>query len=251
MNARVLAAVPLVAVAAAVGVLASPREALATREFAKKEGKQCAYCHVSPKGGGPRNATGREYEANGYAFAVKNWSSDDNQQKYLRANSALIAKWYVEADRLLDELAKAEKSKGGLALVAAARDKYKAIPAAWMHDAKTSIMKGAPGVPDATLPLAKLESQFGKLDQGKESIRLLDRYAKDPATKDAVDHARAVEKAHQVVLEGLTEYHLDHGDKAKELLQKALADPDAKDFQKDVEDALAKIAEKPAKPEKK
>ena len=75
MNARVIAAIPLVVVAAAVGVLAAPREALATRVFAKKEGKACSFCHVNPKGGGPRNPTGRDYEANGYAFAVKTWST--------------------------------------------------------------------------------------------------------------------------------------------------------------------------------
>ncbi len=247
MNARTIAVVPLLVVAAALGVFVSPREALATREFAKKENKPCAFCHVSPRGGGPRNQTGRDYEANGYAFAVKTWSSDDNQQKYLRANSAVIAQWYAEADRVLDDLAKIEKAKAAGALMSAARDKYKTVPATWLHDAKTSIMKGAPGVPVAATSLAKLESQFPKTDQGKESIRLLDRYAKDPATKDAAEHARAVEKARLVVLEGVTEFHLDHADKAKELLQKALADPDAKDFEKDVKDVLAKIADKPEK----
>jgi vacuolar-type H+-ATPase subunit E/Vma4 len=247
MNARTIAAIPLVVVAAAVGVLASPREALATRVFAKKEGKACAFCHVNPKGGGPRNATGRDYEANGYAFAVKTWSSDENQQKYLRANSAIIAQWYAEADRVLDDLAKAEKEKAGVALIATARDKYKATPAAWMHDAKTWIMKGAPGVPTAATSLAKLESQFGKTAEGKEAIRLLDKYAKDPTTKDVADHARVVEKARGVVLEGVTEFHLNHMDKAKELLQKALADPDAKDFEKDVKETLAQIPETPEK----
>jgi len=244
MNARPLAAV---LVAVALGVFVAPREALATRAFAKKEGKACAFCHINPKGGGPRNETGRDYEANGYAFAVKNWSSDDNQQKYLRANSALIAQWYAETDRVLDDLSKVEKAKGGVALIAAARDKYKTVPATWLHEAKTSIMKGAPGVPAAAVFLAKLESQFPKSDQGKESIRLLDKYGKDPATKDAAARARAVEKARGVVLEGVTEFHLNHADKAKELLQKALADPDAKDFEKDVKDTLAQIPETPPK----
>jgi vacuolar-type H+-ATPase subunit E/Vma4 len=247
MNARTIAAIPLVVVAAAVGVLASPREALATRVFAKKEGKACSFCHINPKGGGPRNQTGRDYEANGYAFAVKTWSNDDNQQKYLRANSAIIAQWYAEADRVLDDLAKAEKEKAGVALIASARDKYKATPAAWLHDAKTSIMKGAPALPTAAVSLAKLESQFPKSAEGKEAVRLLDKYAKDAATKDVADHARAVEKARGVVLEGITEFHLNHADRAKELLQKALADPDAKDFEKDVKDTLARLPETPPK----
>jgi len=247
MTLRFSACALAVALAAAAALVASPREALATRTFAKKENKPCAFCHISPKGGGPRNETGRDYEANGYAFATKTWSSDDNQQKYLRANSALIAQWFAEADRVLDDLANVEKSKGGVALIAAARDKYKTTPATWLHQAKMAIMKGAPALPAAAVNLAKLESQFPKSVEGKEAIRLLDKYAKDAATKDVADHARAVEKARGTVLEGVTEFHLNHMDKAKELLQKALADPDAKDFEQTVKDTLALIPEKPEK----
>jgi hypothetical protein len=247
MNFRLPACALAMALTATAALFASPREALATRTFAKKEGKACAFCHINPKGGGPRNPTGRDYEANGYAFAVKTWSSDDNQQKYLRANSALIAQWYAETDRVLDDLAKAETSKAGVAQIAAARDKYKTIPATWLHEAKTALFKGAPALPAASVKLAKLESQFSQSAEGKEAIRLLDKYAKDPATKDVVVHARAVEKARANVLEGVTEFHLNNLDKAKELLQKALADPDAKDFEKEVKDTLALIPDKPEK----
>src|SRR5262245_1374154 len=102
------AAAVLGAAALVVATAVAPREALATREYAKAEGKECGYCHVSEKGSGPRNARGREYEANGHRFGVKSWSSDANEQKYLRASSAVVAQWYVEATRLLDELAKEE-----------------------------------------------------------------------------------------------------------------------------------------------
>jgi hypothetical protein len=242
MNGRRLACVLAVPAALLIVAVAAAPDALARREFAKKEGKECAFCHMNPRGGGPRNAKGREYEANGYSFDVKSWSSDANEQKYLRANSAIIAQWYAEAARLLDELSKEEKAKGGVALIDAAREKFKMFPAAWLHGGKVLIMKGSPGVPNAVVFFAKLETQFAKTDQGKDAIHQLDRMGKDPATKDAVDHARAVEKARQVVLEGITEFHLNHADKAKELLNKALADPDAKDFEKDVKDALAAIA---------
>ena len=79
--------------AVAAGTFVAPREALATREYAKAEGKECGYCHVSPKGSGPRNPTGQEYEANGHKFGVKSWSTDENRLKFLRASSAVVAQW--------------------------------------------------------------------------------------------------------------------------------------------------------------
>ncbi len=37
--------------------------------YAKKENKLCAYCHVDPKGGGPRNPRGAFYESHNLSFA--------------------------------------------------------------------------------------------------------------------------------------------------------------------------------------
>ncbi len=57
----------------AVGVMfaalvAVPRSATALPAYTQKEGKPCGYCHVNPAGAGPRNAKGKEYEANGHKF---------------------------------------------------------------------------------------------------------------------------------------------------------------------------------------
>jgi hypothetical protein len=59
------------ALAAAVllaGLVAVPRSATALPAYSQKEGKACGYCHVNPAGGGPRNAKGKQYEANGHKF---------------------------------------------------------------------------------------------------------------------------------------------------------------------------------------
>ena len=45
------------------------RSAEARPPYAKKENKLCAYCHVDPKGGGPRNHRGTYYEAHNLSFA--------------------------------------------------------------------------------------------------------------------------------------------------------------------------------------
>jgi hypothetical protein len=53
---------------AAAALVAVPQKAQALPQYAAKEGKPCGYCHVNPAGGGPRNAKGKEYEANGHKF---------------------------------------------------------------------------------------------------------------------------------------------------------------------------------------
>ena len=76
---------------ALASLLAFTAPAKATREYARKEGKDCIHCHISDQGSGPRNERGKEYEANGHKFGVSSWSSEENKQKYLRARSALLA----------------------------------------------------------------------------------------------------------------------------------------------------------------
>jgi len=231
--------------AVAVGTFVAPREALATREYAKAEGKECAFCHVSPKGSGPRNPTGQEYEANGHKFGVKSWSTDENRLKFLRASSAVVAQWYVEANRLLDELAAEEKLPGGAALVDATRDRFKMFKGAWLNKAKALIAEGERRTPVAITMLSKAESQYPNAAEGKEAAKLLDGLAKDAKTKDAVENARATEKARQLLLEGRTEFQLGRAERAKELFDKALADPRSKPFENEIREAVAALS--PAK----
>lgn len=245
MNCRPLAWT-LAALAAVLGAsLVAPREASAMKEYARKEGKDCAFCHISDKGSGPRNAKGREYEANGHQFGVKSWSSDANEQKFLRASSALVAQWYGEAAKLLDELANEEKLPGGVALVGGTRERFKMFKGPWLRSAKKLLALGDRGLPNALGFLTKLESQFPGTDEGKEAIQLLDGLAKDPKTKDATADARAGEKVRLALLEGVTEFQLGRSDKAKGLFEKALADPNGKQFEADLREALAALG--PAK----
>lgn len=241
MTARPIACVLLALAAAVLGVLAAPREALATKDYAKKEGKDCSFCHVSDKGSGPRNAKGREYEANGWRFGVKSWSSEANERKFLRATSAIVAQWYAEAARLLDELEKEEKLKGGAALVLGTRDRFKMFKGPWLRSAKKLLAQGDRGLPNALVFLAKVESQFAATDEGREATSLLDAMEKDPKTKDAVLAARATEKARLLLVEGRTEFQLGESSKARALLEKALADPHAKPLEKEIREALAAL----------
>ena len=46
--------------------MVEPEKAQALPAYAQQTGKGCGYCHVNPTGGGPRNANGKKFEANGH-----------------------------------------------------------------------------------------------------------------------------------------------------------------------------------------
>ena len=109
----------------------------------------------------------------------------------------------------------------------------------WLRAAKKLLGNGDRGVPNALVFLTKIESQFAASDEAKEAAQLLDGMSKDAKTKDAVETARAVEKARLAVLEGRTEFQLGHNAKSKEILDKAAADPHAQSFEGEIKETLA------------
>ncbi|MCE9638313.1 MAG: hypothetical protein K8T90_21640 [Planctomycetes bacterium] len=225
-----------VALAAAVVVGTEP--AAAMQEYAKKEGKECSFCHLNPKGAGPRNAKGREYEANGHLFGVKSWTNEANEKLFLRASSALVAQWYAEADRVLTDLDKAEPLAGGKALVAGTRERFKMFPRAWAGAAKKLQSQEERGLPKRLEFLAKLESQFPATDEGKAAVKALDELAKDATRTKAVEDARAAEKVRVLLLEGRMEWDLGNADAARALFEKVVADPRGSAFATEIEDLL-------------
>lgn len=219
-------------------VVAAP-PARATKEFAKKENKDCGHCHVSDKGAGARNAIGKEYEANGYRFGVKSWSSDANRDQFLRANSARLATWYAECERILTELEQAETLPGGLARIEGTRDRINLFPRTWLRSAKKLLSRGDRGRPNALKFLTKLETQFPTRKEGKEAKTLLDELAKEHAAD--VKAARAREAARVTYLKGVTELGLGNWDAGRKLLDTARADPAAKDLIDDIDQHLSEI----------
>jgi len=69
--------------------------ATARPEFARREGKACGFCHINPRGGGPRNETGRTYAKNEFHFPPR--KGDLNSFSRTRDRDAMVL-----ADRLID-----------------------------------------------------------------------------------------------------------------------------------------------------
>jgi hypothetical protein len=235
------------AAAAAIALVALPAPpAGATQDYARKEGKDCGHCHLNPKGAGPRTATGREYEANGYRFGVKSWTSDAIRDRYLRACAALQATWYAEAARELDAVAKEETLPGGLALVQGTREKFRMFPRAWMTGARKLLQKGEATLPNAYAMLAKVVSQFPATDEGKEAARLLDEAAKEDGKKAKVEEARAAEALRVRFLEGKMLFILGAREDAIRRFDEIRADPRGKAHEKEIAEILAPPEAAPA-----
>jgi hypothetical protein len=49
----------------------APREAAATPAYASQTGLPCGKCHTNPAGGGPTNAFGKAFAANGHKVPAK------------------------------------------------------------------------------------------------------------------------------------------------------------------------------------
>ena len=139
--ATVLAAFAGAALAAS---LVSPPPAAARQEFAKREDVPCLHCHLTEKGGGPRNEAGKLYEANGFTFDRAAWSGEGAKAAYRRALAAYRASHYAEVRRLLGELRESEKFPGGLALLDALEEQLKPFAPAWLRAAKKNLGGTAP-----------------------------------------------------------------------------------------------------------
>jgi hypothetical protein len=68
LRTKIVTGLAIGAFVAATTLVGVPRDAQALPAYAAKEGKACGYCHANPAGGGPRNARGQKYEANGHKF---------------------------------------------------------------------------------------------------------------------------------------------------------------------------------------
>lgn len=61
-------------------LLIAPRPAHALPKFAAQTGLACGKCHVNPAGGGPRNAFGKAFQANGFKLP-KEPKEKENKKK--------------------------------------------------------------------------------------------------------------------------------------------------------------------------
>jgi len=71
MNYKILGAAGVAAIIGVALMVAVPKPASAMPAYAASTGKACGACHKNPAGGGPRNAFGEAFAANGHKLPKK------------------------------------------------------------------------------------------------------------------------------------------------------------------------------------
>jgi hypothetical protein len=71
MNLRILCAVVMAIVVGGAMTITVPKSATALPAYSSSTGKACGACHQNPAGGGPRNAFGEAFAANGHKLPGK------------------------------------------------------------------------------------------------------------------------------------------------------------------------------------
>ena len=71
MSLKVLGAIAVALVVGGALMISAPRSAQALPAYAAETGKACGACHQNPAGGGPRNALGEAFAANGHKLPAK------------------------------------------------------------------------------------------------------------------------------------------------------------------------------------
>jgi hypothetical protein len=194
--ALALPAVLSVVAGLALSVPARPAEA--KPEYAKKEGKDCAFCHVNPKGGGPRNAKGDEYVKNGRKFPPapggfgedKAFSNENNGKAFEFVRKALEIQHYADAARRLGELKpKEKKGSPGAQLLANTEGALDGKGRDLVKAAKEAIQGGK--TQEAADAMIRVETEFKGRDPSKEVSALRASLLKLPGGKEAEVAAKA------------------------------------------------------------
>jgi hypothetical protein len=199
-------AVPVLAVAAVL--CTSARDAQAKPEFSKKEGKDCAYCHVNPKGGGARNEKGIEYQRNGFKFSAegkgfgedKAFKNEANAKVFEYVRAAIQLEHFSYALKRVAELRTKEPPKGSAnAKLSAVESTIDGKGRDLVKAAQEDVQGGKAA--EAAVAVVRVEVEFRGRDVAKSVAKWRGEVAKLSGGKDALTKAAAEEPARIALLD--------------------------------------------------
>jgi hypothetical protein len=186
---------------------AAPAPAEARPEYANKEKKNCAFCHVNPKGGGPRTAKGDEYEKNGHKFLAPGFgensafTTEANGKAFDLVRKAIEIEHWADALKRLAELKSREKKGAGAQLVMNTEATVDGKGRDLLKAAKDAIVAGK--VEEAADAVVRVETEFKGRDAAKDLSKVKADLAKLPGGADADKAARAKEPQRLLWLDAL------------------------------------------------
>jgi len=194
----------------ALAVLADQEPIAAARpEFARRESLACGYCHIQPRGGGPRNSNGLRYARNEFSFPTKkgdlnSFEVTKQREAMVRARKLMRIDNVQAAHKELTRLAKTVKEPSAKKLVEAelhaiAVKGDEMLGQARLLLRKSNQKKRATGVE----MLCIVASAYRGVEAEREASAQLKELRKDKSYKDLVKQEEREEKARQLLLGGL------------------------------------------------
>ncbi len=202
----VLAVVPASLVLSVVSK-GSGNSAEAKPEYAKKEGRECAYCHKNPKGAGPLNDMGDVYKKNKHSFPPEPkgfgeggaFSNEANAKLFEFVKKAIEFGHFPETFKRLTELKAKEKKPAGAQLLVNTERQTDAKGAELARLARDAVQGGR--VPEAAEALIRAETEFKGREAAKDVVKVRVEFAKLVGAKEADTAARLVESQRMLWLD--------------------------------------------------
>ncbi len=212
-------AVPLLLAFAAI-LFAGGRTARARPEFARREMKACGYCHINPRGGGPRNQRGLEYARNDFRFPPTkgNEGRPVDKEALARVDKLMDLDHVPAAVAQLRRLSKAGKKD----------DPTRRFAEQQLHDVEvkgTEILGRARVLvrgedPDEGVELLVfVAAEYRDLGVGKEAQADLRDLRRAPEHKERIAHAERESKARLLYLDGLLQRADGHAEQGAKTLR--------------------------------
>ena len=183
--------------------------AAARPEFARRESLACGYCHIQPRGGGPRNSNGLRYARNEFRFPeqkgnLNSFKKAKQRESMVQARKLMRIDDVQAAYKQLSRLAKSVKEPPAKKLVEAELHAIAVKGDEMLGQARLLLRKSSPKKRATGVEmLCIVATAYRGVEAAEEAAEQLKALRKDKDFKELVKREEREEKARQALLDGL------------------------------------------------
>jgi len=213
---------PVLLLYAALLFVSGARSAVARPEFARREKKACGYCHINPRGGGPRNERGLEYARNDFRFPEAKSdpgaiTREEDKDAFARVDQLLDLDQVPAAVKDLKRLAKTGRKDDPARRLADQRLHELEVKGTEILGRARLLVRGSR--PDEGVELLLVVTTLYKdLEIGKEAQSDLRDLRRDPDQKERIAREEREAKARLLYLDGLLQRVDGHAEQGERTL---------------------------------
>ncbi|MGH7163762.1 MAG: hypothetical protein ACREID_09780 [Planctomycetota bacterium] len=212
---------PLLCVAAAALVGGRGR-AYGRPEFARREDKACGFCHINPRGGGPRNETGLAYARNDFRFPPRTGELADfagrDRDAMARVRRMLDVQHIPDAVRELTRLSKSVKGEAPRRRVE--EELHRLDVKGWDILGRARLLLRGEDVAQGVELLALLSEEYRGLSVHAEASKELKELRADKEMLPLVEREAREAKARRAYLDAALDRAEGRAERARESLRK-------------------------------